>query len=133
MSDDSGKRELVANPGTGEVAVSADASMPPVEPGHKGHELNPGEIFDPNAARRFAEGRGPGLQDSEIIQPAHWVQADSYEETPEGRKAYLEALRREEAQYDRPDAKDRKSEVGKEIARVETLVRKDEKAEQAQA
>lgn len=59
----------------GGVAVSSGAAMPPVEPGHKGYELIGGEsIFDPNAALRHAQGRGPGLQDSEIKNPAYWPQ-----------------------------------------------------------
>lgn len=74
------KHDLVAT-GTslattdGAVRVSSGAEMPPDEPGHKGAEINAGATpFDPNAARRFAEGRGPGMQDSERLQPAHWVQ-----------------------------------------------------------
>lgn len=59
----------------GNVTVLSGAAMPPDEPGHKGAEINSGDTpFDPNAARRFAEGRGPGMQDSERFQPAHWVQ-----------------------------------------------------------
>lgn len=61
--------------GIGDIAVSSGDAMPPDELGHKGAEINAGETpFDPNAARRFKEGRGPGMQDSERFQPAHWVQ-----------------------------------------------------------
>jgi hypothetical protein len=59
----------------GNVSISSGAEMPPDEPGHKGAEINAGETpFDPNAARRHAEGRRPGMQDSERFQPAHWTQ-----------------------------------------------------------
>lgn len=64
----------------GAVRISTGSEMPPDEPGHKGAEINAGATpFDPNAARRFAEGRGPGMQDSERHQPAHWVQPLSAE------------------------------------------------------
>ncbi len=52
--------------------LSANAEMPDTEPGHSDGP----DVFDPNAARRLAEGRGPGLQDSERFQPAHWVQPE---------------------------------------------------------
>jgi hypothetical protein len=59
-------------------SVSLNDPMPPTEPGHKGESINGGaEIFDPNAALRYKEGRGPGLQDSERLQPAHWPQSAS--------------------------------------------------------
>jgi hypothetical protein len=54
--------------------VLESTSMPDTEPGHKGEELNPGDVFDPNAAYRKQRGVGPGLQDSERFQPAHWIQ-----------------------------------------------------------
>jgi hypothetical protein len=64
--------------------------MPPDEPGHKAAELNAGATpFDPNAARRYAEGRGPGMQDSEPKDPAHWVQPVSPEVALEERVALL--------------------------------------------
>jgi hypothetical protein len=75
MANKDSQDVLVANTTTGTVSVSKNAKMPPTEPGHLGEAINPGEVFDPNAARRFAEGRGPGLQDSERLQPAHWHQA----------------------------------------------------------
>jgi hypothetical protein len=61
---------------TGEE-VSVNDPMPPTEPGHKGESLNPGDIFDPNAALRHKKGVGPGLQDSERMYPAHWPLSDS--------------------------------------------------------
>lgn len=64
--------ELV-NPSDPEKKVSLNDPMPPTEPGHKGESLDGGaEIFDPNAALRYKEGRDPWLQDSERINPAHW-------------------------------------------------------------
>lgn len=75
---DTKKDEIVAqgvSTTDGTVTVHSGDKMPPDEPGHKGAEINAGLTpFDPNAARRFAEGRGPGMQDSERHQPAHWVQ-----------------------------------------------------------
>lgn len=69
------EHELVASIAGGDVAISSGAEMPADELGHKGAEINAGETpFDPNAARRLAEGRGPGMQDSERFQPAHWAQ-----------------------------------------------------------
>lgn len=68
-------KELIATTSGGNIAVPVGAEMPPDELGHKGAEINAGLTpFDPNAARRFAEGRGPGMQDSERLNPAHWVQ-----------------------------------------------------------
>jgi hypothetical protein len=66
--------ELVAGDG---VSIPADAPMPDAEPGHRvaARAVEAG-VFDPNAARRLAEGRGPGLQDSEAFQPATWVQPE---------------------------------------------------------
>lgn len=102
--------DLTATTSTGDtVSISPDAPMPPPEPGHRIAET-PGAaegIFDPNAARRFAEGRGPGLQDSEALQPAHWVQdVDPRELTPEGRADYLAALEREREMAERAPAAD---------------------------
>lgn len=75
MAEKTKEHELVATIAGGEVAVSSGAEMPPDELGHKGAEINAGLTpFDPNAARRLAEGRGPGMQDSERMSPAHWVQ-----------------------------------------------------------
>jgi hypothetical protein len=44
--------------------------------------------FDPNAALRKKMGVGPGLQDSEALRPAVWVDQDS----DEARKASADAL-----------------------------------------
>lgn len=65
---------LVAQTTTGPETISKDAPMPPPEPGHTIAEEKHGEVFDPNAALREAQGRGPGLQDSEAVHPAVWVQ-----------------------------------------------------------
>lgn len=59
--------------------VKAGDKMPKAEPLHRIAKKKEGEVFDPNAARREAEGRGPGLQDSEAINPAHWVVFDEDE------------------------------------------------------
>lgn len=68
------EKKAVLDAGDG-ITVAVGAEMPPDELGHKGAEINAGATpFDPNAARRHAEGRGPGMQDSERFQPAHWVQ-----------------------------------------------------------
>jgi hypothetical protein len=70
----SGTAELstqISGPGA-DVTVSEDARMPEAEPFHRVAEQKQGEVFDPNAARREAENRGPGLQDSEALHPAHW-------------------------------------------------------------
>ncbi len=68
------EKNAVLDAGDG-VSVAVGAEMPPDELGHKGAEINAGATpFDPNAARRYAEGRAPGMQDSERFQPAHWVQ-----------------------------------------------------------
>jgi len=71
MADKSTGDSLTAVTSLGEVETGKE--MPSVEPGHKGEGLNPGKVYDPNAARRFKEGRPPGLQDSEIKDPAHWA------------------------------------------------------------
>jgi hypothetical protein len=63
----------LVHPVTGEE-VSLNDPMPPTEPGHKGASLGGGDVFDPNAALRFKRGEGPGLQDSERMNPAHWPQ-----------------------------------------------------------
>lgn len=77
----------------GNITIPVGAAMPPDEPGHKGAELNAGATpFDPNAARRFAEGRGPGMQDSERKDPAHWVQPISLADSAQ---AEVDALERE--------------------------------------
>jgi hypothetical protein len=93
MSKSTNPKVLVAAGSGGRVTVPVGAAMPPDEPGHKGAELNSGLTpFDPNAARRFAEGRGPGMQDSERKDPAHWVQPVSLEASAQ---AEVDALERE--------------------------------------
>ena len=85
---DSTGDSLTAVTSLGEVETGKE--MPPVEPGHKGHSLNSGEIYDPNAARRHKEGRPPGLQDSEIKDPAHWQQPLDPGEVTDREIEYLE-------------------------------------------
>lgn len=89
----------------GNAVFVSGSDMPEVEVGHKGHELNPGDVFDPNAARRKSEGRAPGLQDSEINQPAHWQQPVSAEYAAQAEVDQLEA--------ELKAAKDRLSEAKK--------------------
>lgn len=55
--------------------ISSKSKMPPAEPGHDVAKAKEGQVFDPNAARRYAAGEAPWLQDSEAINPAHWVTA----------------------------------------------------------
>jgi hypothetical protein len=76
VADDAVKPSKVLSAGSGveNVTVSVD-DKPAAEPGHQLAARLEGEVFDPNAARRLAEGRGPGLQDSEAAHPATWVQA----------------------------------------------------------
>ncbi|HWH14245.1 MAG TPA: hypothetical protein VNT51_05825 [Miltoncostaeaceae bacterium] len=124
---------LVADPVATEATPSVDrgAPMPDVEPGHKGYELNPGEVFDPNAALRNAEGRGPGLQDSEIISPAHWVQPVGGVVVPGGAKGQLEALRREREMYERggtDEQKDRLGQIDEQIRFYEQQLKDEQKA-----
>lgn len=54
------------------IEVPADAPLPPPAEGSKGGDTPFGK--DPNAMRRFKEGRGPGLMDVERHSPAHWRQ-----------------------------------------------------------
>lgn len=98
------EKKLV-HPVTGEE-VGLNDPMPATEPGHKGESLGGGKVFDPNAALREKNGVGPGLQDSERLQPAHWPQETS---DPAVVKALAEreAQRLEkQAQKLRDDAKD---------------------------
>lgn len=104
------------------ITVPADAPMPDVEPGHKGHELNPGPVFDPNAARREQEGRGPGLQDSEIMAPAHWQQETPAAESLPALRAKLAALQHEQEGYKRSGDTKHAQGVNAEIARVEKAI-----------
>lgn len=52
--------------------ITSKSEMPPAEPGHDVAKAKEGQVFDPNAARRYAAGEEPWLQDSEAINPAHW-------------------------------------------------------------
>ena len=52
--------------------ITSASKMPPAEPGHDVAKAKEGKVFDPNAARRYAAGEEPWLQDSEAINPAHW-------------------------------------------------------------
>jgi hypothetical protein len=52
--------------------ITSNTEMPPAEPGHDVAKAKEGRVFDPNAARRYAQGEEPWLQDSEAINPAHW-------------------------------------------------------------
>jgi hypothetical protein len=52
--------------------ITSKSEMPPAEPGHDVAKAKEGKVFDPNAARRYAAGEDPWLQDSEAISPAHW-------------------------------------------------------------
>ena len=70
------------------VKVS-DGDTPEPDPRHAGPEkLGRPARNDPNAALRNVRGVGPGLQDSEIINPAVWVDVAG---SKEGRKASSEA------------------------------------------
>ncbi len=60
---------------SGDGATVSTSDQMIAEPGHRRAEKAVEDgVFDPNAARRLAEGRGPGLQDSEAFQPATWIQ-----------------------------------------------------------
>lgn len=131
QSPDDGDRTdvLVARTGDGRTKeVRHDAPMPATEPGHKGEELNPGPIFDPNAAYRNDQGRGPGLQDSERISPAHWVQQPTAGLIPGGADAYLAGLREERRGAEQSKDTDRVSEIDAEISRVEQIQRDQQRA-----
>lgn len=69
----------VAGAPEGEDITSA-SKMPPAEPGHDVAKAKEGQVFDPNAARRYAAGEEPWLQDSEAINPAHWNKVPDFEE-----------------------------------------------------
>jgi hypothetical protein len=59
-------------------SVKVDASDVEPDPRHAGPErLGRPKRNDPNAALRKARGVRPGLQDSEVINPAVWVAEDS--------------------------------------------------------
>jgi hypothetical protein len=71
------------------LKVSQKDSADP-DPRHAGPEKLglQGVPFDPNAALRKKMGVGPGLQDSEALRPAVWVDENS----DEARKASADAL-----------------------------------------
>jgi hypothetical protein len=70
------------------VKVSG-SDTPDPDPRHAGPDkLGRPARDDPNAALRAARGVGPGLQDSEIINPAVWVDVAG---SKEGRKASADA------------------------------------------
>src|SRR4051794_32580815 len=59
-------------------SIKVDASDVEPDPRHAGPEkLGRPKRDDPNAALRKVLGRRPGLQDSEVINPAVWVDEDS--------------------------------------------------------
>lgn len=69
-------------------SVKVDASDVEPDPRHAGPDkLGRPKRDDPNAALRKAMGRRPGLQDSEVINPAVWVDTTS----DEARKAAADA------------------------------------------
>jgi hypothetical protein len=74
VSPSSGQPEGLSRPGS-----------PPCGAGEAGLQ---GVPFDPNAALRKKMGVGPGLQDSEALRPAVWVDENS----EEARKASADAL-----------------------------------------
>lgn len=112
---------------SGVATVPADTPMPQDEPGHTGAALTGGVTpVDPNAMRRMAEGRGPGLQDSERISPASWGQgaaAAAGFRIPAA--ALVEGLRRELEGTERAadagdkDAKGRLGEIRSALAAAE--------------
>lgn len=57
------------------VLSVSESDMPAAEPMHKFAEAS--DAFDPNAALRNKAGVGPGLQDSEALRPAAWVDSES--------------------------------------------------------
>lgn len=65
--------ELVS--GSDDGATVSTATKMVAEPGHRRAEAAVAAgAWDPNVARRLEEGRGPGMQDSEAMQPATWIQ-----------------------------------------------------------
>lgn len=83
-----------------------EGDMPDPEPTHAGpQKLGREARFDPNAALRAKMGVGPGLQDSEVINPAVWVDQDA------------EAARKASADAHVQDA-ERKLEAAKERAKA---------------
>lgn len=77
------------------VKVSA-SDMPDPDPRHAGPEKVGAskDVFDPNAALRKARGVGPGLQDSEAIHPAVWVDEDSDEARKSAAEAHVQDAQR---------------------------------------
>lgn len=88
-------------------SIKVDASDVEPDPRHAGPEkLGRDKRPDPNAALRKAMGKRPGLQDSEIINPAVWVDEDS----DNARKASADA-HVEDAQAELDAAKERAKKV----------------------
>lgn len=75
--------------------ITSASEMPPAEPGHDVAKAKEGQVFDPNAARRYAAGEEPWLQDSEAINPAHW------NKVPDRQEELKVAIARQERQIKR--------------------------------
>jgi hypothetical protein len=76
-------------------SVKVDASDVEPDPRHAGPEkLGRPKRDDPNAALRKARGVGPGLQDSEVINPAVWVDEDSESARKASADAHVEEAQR---------------------------------------
>lgn len=83
--------------------------MPAPDPRHAGPDkLGRPARFDPNAALRAKRGVGPGLQDSEVINPAVWVDVDA----DQSRKAAADA-HVQDAERQLQQAKDRSKAIRK--------------------
>lgn len=77
-------------------SIKVDASDVEPDPRHAGPDkLGRPARPDPNAALRKARGVGPGLQDSEIINPAVWVDQTSDEARKAAADAYVADAERE--------------------------------------
>jgi hypothetical protein len=77
-------------------SIKVDASDVEPDPRHAGPEkLGRPTRDDPNAALRKARGVGPGLQDSEVINPAVWVDEDNEAARKSAADAHVEDARRE--------------------------------------
>jgi hypothetical protein len=97
------------------VLKVSEGDMPAPDPRHAGPEkLGREARFDPNAAMRAKMGYGPGLQDSEIVNPAVWVDSDS----DDARKAAADAH-----VADAQRALDRAKEDAKALKKGEPLMR----------
>lgn len=94
-------------------SVKVDASDVEPDPRHAGPEkLGRPKRNDPNAALRKARNVGPGLQDSEVINPAVWVDEDSEAAKKASADAYVEDAQR---------ALDRAKETAKKVKAGEPL------------